>query len=508
MSPSPADTRERDLKEARAERVFNILVVGAVVLGFLTLVGVGAAAVSVMTRNLTYTAWVAHTYKVQSGIADFRALDERIETARRGYLLSHDERFTEGVDNLKAQVGAQLDYVGRLTVDNAREQANVAALRGQLVEQFKAIDVSIAFARGGANDASEFFNDTGVAVTRSIRDQTDAMLAEETRLLKIRDAERSRSVRWLIVISIAAGLLLLFVAAGSLVVILRYTRALSQSRGELRLLNTGLEDLVATRTADLQRANEEIQRFAYIVSHDLRSPLVNIMGFTSELEAAARPLMSLLERAEAEAPAVVSEEARTAIRIDLPESIGFIRTSTQKMDRLINAILQLSRQGRRVLAPEALDMVKVARGVADVLKHRSLELGAEIVIDPDLPGVVSDRLALEQILSNLIENALKYLKPGRPGRIEISGRRLGARVVYEVKDNGRGVDPKDHERIFELFRRAGSQDQPGEGIGLAHVRALGYRLGGTVSVESALDQGATFRVSLPPRLSVEGLRHE
>ncbi|HZZ68145.1 MAG TPA: ATP-binding protein, partial [Phenylobacterium sp.] len=284
----------------------------------------------------------------------------------------------------------------------------------------------------------------------------------------------------------------------------RYTRDLSASRGELAVLNAGLEEQVATRTADLRRANDEIQRFAYIVSHDLRSPLVNIMGFTAELEAAAKPLGALLERAEAEAPQIVSPDASTAVRSDLPESIGFIRTSTQKMDRLINAILQLSRQGRRVLTPEPLDVSRVLQGVADNLAHRSSELGASIEVAPNLPGVISDRLALEQIFSNLVENALKYLKPGRPGRIEVVGSRQAGRVVYEVRDNGRGIDPKDHDRIFDLFRRAGAQDQPGEGIGLAHVRALAYRLGGTVTCESALDQGATFRVSLPARLGVEG----
>ena len=114
------------------------------------------------------------------------------------------------------------------------------------------------------------------------------------------------------------------------------------------LIAWGLEGAVRDRTAELTRANAEIQRFAYIVSHDLRSPLVNVMGFTAELEAAAKPLAALLERAEAEAPGIVTEDARAAVRADLPESIGFIRTSTQKMDRLIAAILQLSRQGRRV----------------------------------------------------------------------------------------------------------------------------------------------------------------
>jgi signal transduction histidine kinase len=156
-----------------------------------------------------------------------------------------------------------------------------------------------------------------------------------------------------------------------------------------------------------------------------------------------------------------------------------------------------------VLAPEPVDLNKLFAGIADSLQHRALELGATIEVAPDLPMLVSDRLALEQIFSNLIENGLKYLKPGRAGLIEVRAVRRGERVTVEVADNGRGVDPKDHERIFDLFRRSGVQDQPGEGIGLAHVRALGYRLGGVVSVESTLDQGATFRVSLPAVLSQE-----
>lgn len=474
--------------------------VGAIALGFLTLLGVAAAAATALARNVTYTDLVAHTYQVDTAIAEFRSLDERLETARRGYLLSHDERFISGVADLKARIEAAADAIRRLTADNPRQQANVAALETELARQFQAVDVTVAFSRGGARDVSQFFNDRGVEAGRLIRARGDAMQAEEKRLLDIRNGERLRSLRRLSAISIAAGGLLLFVGLGSVVVILRYTRELSASRRELHQLNAGLEDEVANRTADLKRANDEIQRFAYIVSHDLRAPLVNITDFTSELEAAAKPLGALLESAEAEAPAIVTEAAKAALRVDLPESIGFIRASTRKMDRLIAAILQLSRQGRRVLAPEPIDMAALLAGVAVTLQHRSNELGAEIEVAADVPDLVSDRLALEQIFSNLMENALKYLKPGRAGRVEISGSIKDGRVVYEVRDNGRGVDPKDHERIFDLFRRAGAQDQPGEGIGLALVRALAYRLGGWVAVESALDQGAAFRVSLPLRL--------
>ena len=139
-------------------------------------------------------------------------------------------------------------------------------------------------------------------------------------------------------------------------------------------------------------------------------------------------------------------------------------------------------------------------GIVASVKRLVDERGAEILIEAPLPELVSDRLAVEQVFSNLIENALKYLKPGRPGRVVVRGREVGPVRVFEIEDNGRGVDPKDSERIFDLFRRAGAQDQPGEGIGLAHVRALTYRLGGQVAVESALDQGATFRLSLPREL--------
>jgi signal transduction histidine kinase len=488
----------------RTESAFNSVVVGMVALGFLTLVGVTGFGISVMRDNVVFTRWVSHTYEVERAVSGFLILDERTETARRGYLLSHDENFAQTVTATSAQLERSLLTIEQLTADSPAQQARVRTLRPLVATQQQAIAVSMAFARGGNTDTSGFYRDAGVEATRAIRALANEMQQDEQHKLAVRGAAQQSTVDQLIAIAIAAGVLLVFLAIGSVLVILRYTRQLATSRAELAQLNEGLEDQVATRTADLQRANDEIQRFAYIVSHDLRSPLVNVMGFTAELEAAAKPLGVLLERAEAEAPDIVTEEARTAVRSDLPESIGFIRTSTQKMDRLINAILQLSRQGRRVLTPEPVDMARVTQAIADNLKHRSSELGAEIDISPTIPSVISDRLALEQIFSNLVENALKYLKPGRPGHITVDGARVGSRIVYEVKDNGRGIDPKDHDRIFDLFRRAGSQDQPGEGIGLAHVRALAYRIGGTVTCESALDQGATFRVSLPVRLSTEG----
>lgn len=114
-----------------------------------------------------------------------------------------------------------------------------------------------------------------------------------------------------------------------------------------------------------------------------------------------------------------------------------------------------------------------------------------------MPNLVADRLAVEQVFGNLLENALKYLLPGRPGDIRISGALEGRVARFDVGDNGRGIARRDYERVFELFRRAGDQSVPGEGIGLAHVRALVRRLGGSVDCESEVGVGSTFTVRLP-----------
>jgi signal transduction histidine kinase len=252
------------------------------------------------------------------------------------------------------------------------------------------------------------------------------------------------------------------------------------------------------REAELRESNEEVQRFAYIVSHDLRAPLVNIMGFTSELEALRG---DLIDAGEGE-PSPQKRQLAT----DFDESIGFIKAGIAKMDGLIGAILKISREGRRAFRADQLDMTALVRGLADALRYQADAVGATITVK-ELPPIVSDRLAIEQVFGNLLDNAVKYLDEKRPGRIEISGREDGKRVVYAVRDNGRGIAENDLGRVFELFRRAGTQDKPGDGIGLAHVRTLVRALGGRIDLASQAGVGTTFTVTLPKRLRNLPLTH-
>ncbi|CAO4155406.1 histidine kinase [Methylorubrum thiocyanatum] len=240
--------------------------------------------------------------------------------------------------------------------------------------------------------------------------------------------------------------------------------------------------------AELRESNEEIQRYAYIVSHDLRAPLVNVMGFTSELEAVRQELKTLLR----------DHPQGARIDEDITEALSFIQAAIVKMERLIAAILKLSREGRRQFAPEAIAMTPLIRGIADAQRHQADRKGATVRVAADLPAIIADRLAIEQIFGNLIDNALKYLDPARPGQVEITaGPVPGDRIRFAVSDNGRGIAPQDHGRIFELFRRSGAQDQPGEGIGLASVKTLVRALGGRIEVSSQPGTGTTFVVTLP-----------
>jgi len=383
-----------------------------------------------------------------------------------------------------------------------------AAIDTKMAELKQTLDLTQAGNRAAALDVVN--NDSGQQAMDAIR-HLAAQIANEEQAIYERQVRTVVAGGHLLVIADAAGLLLvLLLAAGVGVGVRRNLLALREARTELTMANAmlaganarleasnnDLEARVRARTTDLTEANDEIQRFAYIVSHDLRAPLVNIMGFTGELEDATRRLSAFVARAAERHPEDATEDIRQAATEDLPEAIRFIKASSAKMDRLIAAILKLSREGQRVLAPARIEMEPLLRAILDSVRHQADERGAEIAIGAT-PPVAADRLVLEQIFSNLIENALKYLKPGRPGRIRVEGRMLGGMVEYAVRDNGRGIAARDHERVFELFRRAGNQDVPGEGIGLAHVRALVRRVGGRIDCESTPDVGSTFCVTLP-----------
>ena len=484
---------------------FTRLALASIALAFLLLLAAVGAIVYGARASSDSNDLVDHTFLVKEKVRQLSVNVERAEAARRGYLLDPQPLRAEIYENAAAPVAPLLDSITELTKDNPSQQQEIARLQPKAKSLIHDMDRSMDLARAGKlSEARQAFADElDHSAIISIRTSTANMLANEDRLLQVRQArERSDERMVWTALAILTGLLIA-IGIATFTLVKRYTTDLVNSRTRLNELNTDLEGAVAERTADLQRANSEIQRFAYIVSHDLRSPLVNVMGFTSELERADKVASEFVDQIAAETPEKVTDDVRFAVKEDLPEAIGFIRSSTQKMDRLINAILDLSKQGRRTLTAEHLPMNLIVNDIIDSLATQAEDRGATIRIDGDLPDINHDRLAIEQIFSNLMENATKYLQDGRHGEIVVRGERNGSRVRFEVEDNGRGIAPQDHERVFELFRRSGQQDQRGEGIGLANVKALAYRLGGNVTLRSILSEGSTFVVDLPVNFSGE-----
>jgi signal transduction histidine kinase len=480
-----------------SEQRINQVGFGGLALSFVLLVVALLSVLNGFAANSRASGLVDHTHEVKATIANAANQLERSISAHNGYLLDpHPDRLRLYRDSARA-VGESLDALDRLTLDNLEQRERVATLRPLIDDIHRQLDLSIGLARDGELEvARELFPSRRQPLLR-IRALTDQLSATEESLLDARLADERRSLRQVQNLLIAIAIALVFTALGTIWLLRRNVKLLHASRADLQRLNLGLESAVAARTADFKRANEEIQRFAYIVSHDLRSPLVNVLGFTAELEATRERLARFLDDLAAKDETLVSAEADMAVREDLPEAIEFIRSSSERMDRLINAILGLSRQGRRVLQPETLRMDDVLQDIAGSLATLAEERGAEILIETPLPEIRHDRIAIEQIFTNLMENALKYLRAGVPGLVRVRGRTEGDKVLFEVKDNGRGIKEADFQRVFDLFRRSGVQDQPGEGIGLANVRALAYRLGGTVDVSSRFGEGSVFAVTLP-----------
>lgn len=436
------------------------------------------------------------------------------ETAQRGFIITRKEAFLDPYENALAQFAkdaadlrlraAEVDEGKAISPEPVEELIRL----GQAKMEF--VGHNLAEFRAGNLDEIRMViaSDKGRVLMDQIR-QKGAAIREIAVAVRIARAAAMRDTATMLRTMISLGVAMIVVlTAGATMIMIRHLRQIDEARQELIEINQELESRVRERTEAVMRTNDELQRYAYIVSHDLRAPLVNIMGFTSELESATEKLTTYVRKTSEDANDLDRADALLAVDEDIPEALGFIRSSMKRMDSLINEILKLSRAGRRVLEPVPLDTQSLVSECIDSIRQRFDEAGAEVRIEGRLPDVVSDRSALQQVFTNLLDNATKYLKDGRSGQITVRGRLERGSAVFEVEDNGRGVAEADFERIFELFRRAGVQDKPGDGIGLAHTRMLARRLGGDVSVKSDGETGTTFIVTIARDLVLRMGRNE
>lgn len=299
----------------------------------------------------------------------------------------------------------------------------------------------------------------------------------------------------------------------------RYTRstvfdisARREAEKRIQELNASLERRVRERTAELAAANRELRErneenelFVYSVSHDLRSPLVNLQGFSQEIRLAGEELQTLLK--DERIPADVRDTARDVLEGDIAESIRFIRTAVTRLSGMIDALLRLSRAGRVEYEPREVDVRAIVVRTVESYSAEIAERGAQVAVQ-ELAPAWGDRLAIEQVFANLINNALHYLDPDRPGQIAVGMFReerlpsqdgLPKRIsrVYYVSDNGLGISESHRHKVFGAFQRLHPRRAPGEGMGLALVKRIVERHDGEIWFESTEGVGTTFFVRLP-----------
>ena len=485
-----------------SSRFFVQSTTALLLVGFLALLGIVGMTFWLGERAQVYFNEVIAARDARSAAVDLRNALQTAESSQRGFLYTGNEVYLASYGPAKTLAERQLASVNRLLVSYEGLNASLRRLTTVINEKFAEMDATIAMKRDyrDAEALARIRTNRGKALMDEANIFFAGIISATDDRLTTGVAEQRANATLLRLFSIISGIVIVIVIGIAAVTVVRYTRELRRARTEVSVLNAGLEQRVEARTADLARANADIQRFVQIISHDLRAPLVSIVGFTSELQDSLASLRLLADRSGADDPDL--KEARAAATELLPEAIGYIRSSSDKMERLINAVLKLAREGRRPLKAEAIDLKEIFTAGAAAIQHQLSEAGGKIDIDLGVPRIESDRFSLELIVSNLLDNAVKYRAKDRPLQIKVRTRPMADdRVEIEFADNGRGIAERDQARVFDLFKRSGTQDQPGEGIGLAHVLTALRNLGGDARVTSELGRGTSFHLMMPRTLA-------
>ena len=230
---------------------------------------------------------------------------------------------------------------------------------------------------------------------------------------------------------------------------------------------------------ELKIRNDEMEQFVYTVSHDLKSPLVTSKGFLG----------------------LMKEDLSDGNLDDVMDSVGRIENAANRMTNLIDDLLNLSRVGRLKNDAQPIDMEALFNKIKNQFAHRLEEKGISMTIAENIPGILADPSAIERVFENLIVNAIKYGCHGDAAQIEVGARREKKELLYFVRDNGPGIAPQYHEKIFGIFQRL-DLEQEGTGIGLAITAKIATVHGGRIWVESTPGNGATFWVALPAELEL------
>ena len=265
-------------------------------------------------------------------------------------------------------------------------------------------------------------------------------------------------------------------------------------KGQFATITTDITAMKQSQDAIFAK-NKELENYLFVASHDLRSPLVNIQGFSQRLQKQTNSIKTLL--CECPLEPNIQQQIEKITGEGIPKSLDFILTNASKMDTLINGLLKISRTGRAKISIQKINMNSLMEKIIRDLSFQIEEARGKVVIE-DLPDCYGDAVLLDQLFSNIIGNALKYRDKERQLIISIAAQARYNKVIYSIRDTGIGIALRHLEKIWDVFYQVDSQSsESGEGIGLSIVKRIVDKHKGKILVESEEGTGSVFSIELP-----------
>jgi signal transduction histidine kinase len=274
----------------------------------------------------------------------------------------------------------------------------------------------------------------------------------------------------------------------------------SPQAGKFATITTDISAMMQIQEMILAK-NKEMENYLYVASHDLRTPLVNIQGFSQRLKTQANSIKTLFTDKTLE-PEILHKLDNITDE-NIPKTLSFILSNIEKMEALINGLLQLSRPGTVEMNIQKIDMNALFAKILQSLDFQIKEAQCKIHINP-LPECYGDAALLDQLFANIISNALKYSDSERTLEITVDAKKIYNRVVYTIRDNGKGIAQKHLDKIWDVFYRIDPRSaKTGEGIGLSLVKRIAEKHRGKVWAESEENRGSVFNIELHNRSFTE-----
>lgn len=410
---------------------------------------------------------VEHTHLVIKQINEVVSDVKDAESAQRGYLITSDESFLQAHHDMVVELPRQINKLRDLTRDNSEQQKSIDLLQDLIDRRMHSLRLGIDMLpdRGSISEdeITEIVGGDGKKSMLQLRGHADYMIAVEDKLLgeraRLVAARASSTKRWILLGNVVAIALLLS-ALWLIMLEIKYRKNAQRS--------------IEKTAAQLELTNKELESFSYSVSHDLRSPLRAIDGYSRMFEE------DFADR--------LDDEGRRLLSV--------IRASSKKMGQLIDDLLAFSRMGRKPVDTMKVDMNALVDEVwSEVCTSSRTVLPLK---KANLPVAWGDRALLRQVLMNLLANAVKYSSKKDEQLIEITAKQNEHEVVYSVRDNGVGFDMRFYNKLFGVFQRLHTENEfPGTGVGLAIAQRVIVRHGGRIWAESKPDEFTIFNFSLP-----------